>query len=126
MHRTEAGGFTERRYTPMDVLELQVPLDLRWRGFSIPKIRHLLEALREAVGIRLYEPIGDAGRWPSSSAATNFTREPLTGGCMMDCPTEPLLMVEGELPDQAAGRAEHKRRRARSAERRPRRPRKAG
>ena len=28
-HRTEAGGFTERRYTPMDVLELQVLADLR-------------------------------------------------------------------------------------------------
>ena len=60
-HPTEVGGFTERRYTPMDVLELQVLLELRWRGFSIPKIRHLLEALRDVVGIRLYEAIGDAG-----------------------------------------------------------------
>ena len=31
-HRTEAGGFTERRYTPLDVLELQVLADLRRRG----------------------------------------------------------------------------------------------
>ena len=31
-HRTDAGGFTERRYTPMDVLELQVLADLRRRG----------------------------------------------------------------------------------------------
>ena len=37
--RTEAGGFTERRYTPMDVLELQVLADLRRRKFSIPQIR---------------------------------------------------------------------------------------
>ena len=34
-HRTEAGGFTERRYTPLDVLELQVLADLRRRGFSV-------------------------------------------------------------------------------------------
>ena len=38
-HRTEAGGFTERRYTPLDVLELQVLADLRRRGFSIPTPR---------------------------------------------------------------------------------------
>ena len=31
--RTEAGGFTERRYTPLDVLELQVLADLRRRAF---------------------------------------------------------------------------------------------
>ena len=41
-HRTEAGGFTERRYTPLDVLELQVLADLRRRGFSIPRLRRLL------------------------------------------------------------------------------------
>ncbi len=41
-HRTEAGGFTERRYTPMDVLELQVLADLRRRGFSVPQLRRLL------------------------------------------------------------------------------------
>ena len=37
--RTEAGGYTERRYTPLDVLELQVLADLRRRGFSIPRLR---------------------------------------------------------------------------------------
>ena len=54
-HRTEAGGFTERRYTPMDVLELQVLADLRRRGFSIPQLRRLLSTLREVFGIRLVE-----------------------------------------------------------------------
>ena len=38
-HKTEAGGFTERRYTPIDLLELMVLADLRrkgspWRGFA--------------------------------------------------------------------------------------------
>jgi DNA-binding transcriptional MerR regulator len=60
-HRTEAGGFTERRYTPVDVLELQVLADLRRRGFSVARLRHLLRALREVFGIRLYEAIGDGG-----------------------------------------------------------------
>src|SRR5215216_4107004 len=59
--RTEAGGFTERRYTPLDVLELQVLADLRRRGFSIPRLRRLLTALHDVFGIRLYETIGDGG-----------------------------------------------------------------
>ena len=36
-HRTEAGGFTERRYTPVDLLEIMVLADLR---------RRVLETLR--------------------------------------------------------------------------------
>ena len=60
-HRTEAGGFTERRYTPMDVLELQVLADLRRRRFSIPQLRRLLSTLRDVFGIRLYEAIGEGG-----------------------------------------------------------------
>ena len=52
-HRTEAGGFTERRYTPLDVLELQVLADLRRRGFSIPRLRRLLSTLRDVFGVRL-------------------------------------------------------------------------
>lgn len=59
--RTEAGGFTERRYTPMDVIELQLLADLLRRGFSIPRIRHLLAGLRDVFGVRLYEVLGEEG-----------------------------------------------------------------
>ena len=41
-HKTEAGGFTERRYTPVALLELMVLADLRRRGFSFPSIRKLM------------------------------------------------------------------------------------
>ena len=34
-HRTAAGGYTERRYTPIELFELLVLADLRQRGFSI-------------------------------------------------------------------------------------------
>jgi DNA-binding transcriptional MerR regulator len=60
-HRTEAGGFTERRYTAIDVLELQVLADLRRRGFSVPRLRRLLLTLRDVFEIRLYEAIGEGG-----------------------------------------------------------------
>ena len=32
---TDRGGFTERRYTPVDVLELMVLADLRRQGLSV-------------------------------------------------------------------------------------------
>ena len=44
-----AGGFTERRYTPIELLELMVLADLRRRHFSIAMIRRLLDTLRDVV-----------------------------------------------------------------------------
>ena len=43
--RTAAGGYTERRYTPVDLLELMVLSDLRRQGLSIGRIRLLLEVV---------------------------------------------------------------------------------
>ncbi len=45
-HKTEAGGFTERRYTPIELLELMVLADLRRKGFTVARIRKLLEVLK--------------------------------------------------------------------------------
>ena len=59
--RTAAGGFTERRYTPVDLLELMVLADLRRHGLSVARIRLLLDTLRERFGIRLFDAIGGAG-----------------------------------------------------------------
>ena len=60
--RTEAGGFTERRYTPVDLLELMVLADLRRHGLTLPRIRQLLDTLRSRFGVRLFEAIGGTGR----------------------------------------------------------------
>ena len=40
-HRTEAGGFTERRYSPVDLFELAVLAELRRSGVTFSKIRLL-------------------------------------------------------------------------------------
>ena len=56
--RTAAGGFTERRYTPVDLLELLVLADLRRQGLSVARIRLLLETLRTRFGVRLFDAIG--------------------------------------------------------------------
>ena len=60
-HRTDAGGFTERRYSPVDLFELAVLADLRRGGLSVGKIRLLLETLRRRFGIRLFDAIGGGG-----------------------------------------------------------------
>ncbi len=54
---TAAGGFTERRYSLVEVLELQVLADLRRRSFTAQNIRLLLDTLRTRFGIRLYDAI---------------------------------------------------------------------
>lgn len=97
-HRTEAGGFTERRYTPMDVLELQVLADLRRRGFSVPRLRRLLAALRDVFGIRLYETIGEGGPLTLFITGDRLYARAADGRLFdLDDPTQALLMVGENL-----------------------------
>ncbi|HKE86568.1 MAG TPA: MerR family transcriptional regulator [Vicinamibacterales bacterium] len=111
-HRTEAGGFTERRYTPIDVLELQVLAELRHRGFSIPQIRRLLSTLRDVFGIRLYEAIGDDGPMALFISGDQLYARAKGGQLFdMDRPTEPLLMVGENLPMRPLAARERRKRR---------------
>lgn len=110
--RTEAGGFTERRYTPIDVLELQVLADLRHRGFSIPQIRRLLATLRNVFNIRLYEAIGDDGPMVLYISGDQLYARARDGQLFdMERPTEPLLMVGEDLPMRPLAARERRRRR---------------
>jgi len=98
-HRTEAGGFTERRYTPMDVLELQVLADLRRRGFSIPRMRRLLATLRERFEVRLYETIGEGGPMTLLIGGDQLYGRAADGRIFnLDDTEQPLLMVGEGLP----------------------------
>ena len=58
---TEAGGFTERRYSPIDLFELLALADLRRKGFTVQKIRTILSVLRDRFGVRLFDALGDGG-----------------------------------------------------------------
>lgn len=60
-HRTPAGGYTERRYTPIELLELMVLADLRRRGFSLARIRRLLAALKARFKVRLFDAVEGGG-----------------------------------------------------------------
>jgi DNA-binding transcriptional MerR regulator len=97
--RTEAGGFTERRYTPMDVLELQVLADLRRRGFSIPRMRRLLATLRDTFHVRLYEIIGEGGPMTLLIGGNQLYARGTDGRIFnLDDPDQPLLVLGEELP----------------------------
>jgi DNA-binding transcriptional MerR regulator len=112
-HRTQAGGFTERRYTPLDVLELQVLADLRRRGFSVPRLRRLLSTLREVFGIRLVEAIGEGGPMTLFIAGDQLYARTQDGRLFnMDHPAQPLLMV-GEEPQIRPLTARERKRRTR-------------
>jgi DNA-binding transcriptional MerR regulator len=98
-HRTEAGGYTERRYTPLDVLELQALGELRRRGFSIPQLRHLLDTLRDVFRIRLYEAVGDGGPMTLFVGGNEIFARMQDGRLFnLEDPTQPLLMVGEGLP----------------------------
>lgn len=60
-HKTPAGGYTERRYTPIELIELKVLADLRRRGLSVARIRRLLTALRVRFKVRLFDAVEDGG-----------------------------------------------------------------
>jgi len=110
-HRTEAGGYTERRYTPFDVLELQALADLRHRGFSVPRLRALIETLRTLFGVRLYEAIGEGGPLTLFVGDGRLYARAQDGRLFdLDTPTQPLLMVGEELLLRPVTARERKRR----------------
>jgi DNA-binding transcriptional MerR regulator len=96
--RTPAGGFTERRYTPLDVLELQVLADLRRRGFSVPRLRRLLQTLREVFRVRLYEAIGDGPLTLLIGGNLLYARASDGRIFDLDDPTQALLLDVEHLP----------------------------
>jgi len=97
--RTAAGGFTERRYTPVDLLELIVLADLRRQGLSVARIRLLLDTLREKFRIRLFEAIGGAGAITLFTDGKEVFARTSSGEFIniLRAPDQPMLVV-GDLP----------------------------
>jgi DNA-binding transcriptional MerR regulator len=97
--RTAAGGFTERRYTPVDLLELLVLADLRRHGLSVGRIRLLLETLRDKFGIRLFDAIGGAGTITLLTDGHEIYARTAAGEFInvLRDPEQPMLVV-GDLP----------------------------
>jgi DNA-binding transcriptional MerR regulator len=102
-HPTAAGGFTERRYSPVDLLELLVLADLRRHGFTLQKIRTLLDTLRERFGIRLFEAIGGGGPLTLLTDGQEVYLRTTDGEIvsLIRTPGQPLLAIgqEGDLKE---------------------------
>ena len=113
--KTEAGGFTERRYTPVDLLELMVLADLRRRGFSVPTIRKLLDVLRTRFKVRLFEAIEGGGPITLLIDGDQIFARTQAGDIynVLENPRQPLLMIGEALKMRELVAREQKRGRKR-------------
>ena len=93
---TEAGGFTERRYSPIDLYELSALAELRRRGFTLQQIRKVLLVLKETFGIRLFEALDDNGPVSLRLDGVNVYAQTRTGAVhnLLQAPEQPLLVVD--------------------------------
>ena len=105
--RTSSGGFTERRYTPVDVIELLALADLRRRGFAPAALRQLMDTLRDCFRRRLSETLDDAGEMrllTDGKALFLRTRHGHIFDLLID-PSQPLITGEGLSLVPVQGRA---------------------
>jgi DNA-binding transcriptional MerR regulator len=96
--RTEAGGYTERRYTPIELFELLVLADLRRRGFTVHQLHQILRILKEQFGHRLFEATGGGGSLQLLTDGRDIYARTTSGAFfnLLKSPTQPLLVVGGD------------------------------
>jgi DNA-binding transcriptional MerR regulator len=95
--RTNSGGFTERRYTPVDVIELLALAELRRAGFAPAALKQLMDTLREYFRRRLSETLDDAGEMRLLTDGRGLflrTRQGHIFDLLVD-PTQPLVTGDG-------------------------------
>jgi DNA-binding transcriptional MerR regulator len=101
--RTDAGGYTERRYTPIELFELLVLADLKRRGFTIHQLHLILRTLQEQFGERLFEATGGGGAVQLLTDGKEVYARTASGAFfnLLKTPTQPLLVIgnEGLLKD---------------------------
>jgi hypothetical protein len=111
------GGFTERRYSPVDVLELLALANLRRRGFAPAVLRQLMDTLRDCFRRRLSETLDDAGELRLLTDGRGLflrTRQGHFFDLLAD-PTQPLVTGDGLPLEPVNGRARSKKSKARKA-----------
>jgi DNA-binding transcriptional MerR regulator len=122
--KTARGGYTERRYTPVDLLELLVLAELRRQGLSVPQLRRLLDTLRQRFDVRLFETIGGGGPVTLLTDGHDVYARTENGELfnLLKDPLQPLLMIADvpglrELSARATRKYRRSRPRSRSAPR---------
>jgi len=96
--KTAAGGYTERRYTPIELFELLVLADLRRRGFTIHQLHHLLRVLREQFGERLFDATGGGGSVQLLTDGREIYARSASGAFfnLLKTPSQPMLVIGNE------------------------------
>ena len=96
--RTDAGGYTERRYTPVELFELLVLADLRGRGFSVKQLHAVLEALDEQFQTRLFDATGGSGKLQLLTDGREIYVRTDRGQFfnLLQTPAQPLLAIGDE------------------------------
>jgi DNA-binding transcriptional MerR regulator len=94
-HRTDAGGYTERRYTPIELFELLVLADLRRRGFTVYQLHDIVRILREQFGQRLFDATGGGGSVQLLTDGRDIYGRTTSGAFfnLLKAPAQPLLVV---------------------------------
>ena len=92
--RTTAGGYTERRYSPIDLLELLVLAELRGFGFSIQQLHTMVRVLKEQFGVRLFEATGGGGSIDLLTDGEEIYARTRSGEffSVLQSPAQPLLV----------------------------------
>ena len=93
----EGGGFTERRYSPVDVLELLALGDLRRQGFTPAVLKQMMDTLRDYFRRRLSEALDEAGEVRLLTDGRGLflkTRQGHVFDLLAD-PTHPLVTGDG-------------------------------
>jgi DNA-binding transcriptional MerR regulator len=97
-HPTAAGGYTERRYTPIELFELLVLADLRQQGLSIPQLHAIVATLKTQFGARLFDATGGGGDVQLLTDGSEVFARTSRGEFfnLLRTPTQPLLVVGDE------------------------------
>ena len=120
-HRTDAGGYTERRYTPIELFELLVLADLRRRGFTVQQLHRILHVLREQFGQRLFDATGGGGSVQLLTDGREIYARTAAGAFfnLLKAPAQALMVVgDEEMLKALTGKA--RRRTSRGGSRRSR------
>ena len=97
-HKTDAGGYTERRYTPIELFELLVLADLRRRGFTIQQLHQVMRILAEQFGQRLFDATGGGGSVQLLTDGREIYARTASGAFfnLLKTPTQAMLVVGDE------------------------------
>jgi DNA-binding transcriptional MerR regulator len=117
-HKTDAGGYTERRYTPIELFELLVLADLRQRGFTVHQLHEVVRILAVEFRQRLFDATGGGGSVQLLTDGRDIYARTATGEFfnLLKTPTQPLLIVGDETSLKAlSGKLRVKRKRVKAS-----------